>query len=169
MDDQKTCSVPCRYHKQPDKRTSHVIKRTILIFVAMMSLLTLYLYSFRPFSCSVLFAVLCFLYFCIFTLLFPQQQSLWSLDMYSECNSGVGNSYANDDKTIGQHGMIDCPFDIDNGTCFLDFKRHLCAWLYFDMCGCCSVRCWQPTTTSYLDYIIHQVSTLFPLLFCSYL
>jgi hypothetical protein len=65
--------------------------------------------------------------------------------------------------------MIDCPFDIDNGTCFLDFKRHLCTWLYFDMCGCCSVRYWQPTTTSYLDYIIHQVSTLFPLLFCSYL
>ncbi len=169
MDEQKTCSVPCRYHKQLDKRPSHVIKRTILICVVMMSLLTLHLYSFRPVSCcSVLFAVLCFLFiFCIFTIWFPQQQSLWSLDMYSECNSGVGNSYANDDKTIGQHGMIDCPFDIDNGRCFLDFKGHLCTWLYFDLSCCCSVRCWKPTTTSFWTILYIKYPRFFPFSFAT--
>jgi len=34
-----------------------------------------------------------------------QRQSLWSLDMFSECNTGHGNSGVNDDPALGQHGM----------------------------------------------------------------
>jgi len=41
---------------------------------------------------------------------------LWSMDMYSECNTGHGNSGANDTPAIGQHGMQDCAFEIDDGA-----------------------------------------------------
>jgi hypothetical protein len=48
--------------------------------------------------------------------LLVQRQSLWSLDLYSECNTGHGNSQINDDPKLGQHGMQDCAFEIDNGV-----------------------------------------------------
>ena len=34
-----------------------------------------------------------------------QRQSLFPLDMYSECNSGHGNSGSNEDPSLGNHGM----------------------------------------------------------------
>ena len=35
--------------------------------------------------------------------------------MYSECNTGNANSGINDDPAMGQHGMQDCAFEIDDG------------------------------------------------------
>ncbi len=52
-----------------------------------------------------------------------QRQSLWSLDMYSECNTGNANSGINDDPAMGQHGMQDCAFEIDDGAYFSCFSR----------------------------------------------
>ena len=48
---------------------------------------------------------------------------LWSLDLYSECNTGHANSQINDDPKLGQHGMQDCAFEIDNGWSRLSFAR----------------------------------------------
>jgi hypothetical protein len=44
--------------------------------------------------------------------------------MYSECNTGNANSGINDDPAMGQHGMQDCAFEIDNGACFSCFLLH---------------------------------------------
>ena len=52
---------------------------------------------------------------------------LWSLDMYSECNTGHANSGPNDDPTLGAHGMQDCAFEVDDGPSSSNYV--LCKWV----------------------------------------
>ena len=149
---------------------SHLIKRTMLICVVMMSLLTIHLYSFRPVSCSsVLFAVLCFLFIFAFLQFGFRSNNLcgpWT------CTQSATVVLVTRTPTMTRQSAsmawLIAP-SISTTVHAFWILRGISAWLYFDLSRFCSVRCWQPTTTSYLDYIIPQVSTLFPLLFCCYL